>query len=153
ILVNGDRCNRGKYVLATLNGQVYVGRVIEILEADPSSGDGDPDGFLLQRCVCSIDPSSYSMPYVASVDEWHSFQHVLCAVNVQHACSEMNPVCTPSGQAAVTQERKTTAHTRAIIQHTKPEDRLILNTAQMRDAVNLQGFRIPTSAIDEDDTL
>jgi hypothetical protein len=48
----------------------------------------------------------------------------------------------------VYQEREATKQTRPIIIHTGPGDDLVLNTGQMRDAVDLQPFRVDSEPLD-----
>ncbi|KAI9067151.1 hypothetical protein FKP32DRAFT_1557913, partial [Trametes sanguinea] len=60
---------------------------------------------------------------------------VLCTVNVQHNCAAHG--CSGDGQTAVYQERERAAHGRASVLHRERAD-VVLNTFQMRNAVNLQ---------------
>ncbi|KAJ7886066.1 hypothetical protein B0H13DRAFT_2535282 [Mycena leptocephala] len=69
-------------------------------------------------------------------------QDLICTVNVQHNC--MDNQCGPTGSRPVFQERERTNQTRAQIAHLQNPTDVVLNTAQMRDAVHLQRFRINT---------
>lgn len=68
-------------------------------------------------------------------------------MNVQHNC--MDNQCGPTGSRPVFQERERTNQTRAQIAHLQNPTDVVLNTAQMRDAVHLQRFRINTPHLDE----
>lgn len=50
------------------------------------------------------------------------------------------------------QERELTQHTRPVVSHSAPGD-VVLNTAQMRDAIHLQKFRIASPELDGDMVL
>lgn len=50
------------------------------------------------------------------------------------------------------QEREKTEQTRPAVSHVSPHD-IILNTAQMRDALNVQKFRIASPDLDEDSLI
>jgi len=74
-------------------------------------------------------------------------QDLLCTVNTQHDCDSNK--CTTTGFRYVYQERVRTQRRAPIVEHLRNPDDLILNTAQMRDAVHVQKFRIPPDALDE----
>ena len=61
-------------------------------------------------------------------------------MNVQHRCYDHG--CKASGVEYIYQERQVTTQTRHVIEHINPLDR-VLNTARMRDAVQLDAFRFP----------
>jgi hypothetical protein len=52
----------------------------------------------------------------------------------------------------VYQEREATNHTRPGIRHFVPND-LVLNMAQMRDAVHVQRFRVPSQPLNRDQAI
>jgi hypothetical protein len=76
-----------------------------------------------------------------------SLQDLLCTVNTQHDCDTNK--CTTSGFRYVYQERVQTQRRAPIVQHLRNPDQLILNTAQMCDAVHLQKFQIPPGPLEE----
>lgn len=84
---------------------------------------------------------------VRDLDLLITCQDLLCTVNTQHDCDTNK--CTTSGFRYVYQERVRTQRRAPIVQHLKNPDDLILNTAQMRDAIHLQKFRIPPAVLDE----
>ncbi|KAF4609714.1 hypothetical protein D9613_011993 [Agrocybe pediades] len=167
-LLNGDACPIGQYVIlqqhpgagtpGCVNSSpiMYLGCVREILQQ--KDGDnrklGLPDGILIQTASRIAAPESgpgaaLRMPRLALTDQW-SFVHfsdILCTVNTQHNCLEYD--CRPTGFRHVYQERVQTG-TRASIQHSGNLGDKILNTAQMRDAIYVQQFRIPSTPLDED---
>jgi len=69
-------------------------------------------------------------------------------VNTQHDCHRNG--CQTSGIRYVYQERIRTDITTPVVEHLINPDDLILNTAQMRDAVHLQKFRIPSTPLNEE---
>ena len=78
-------------------------------------------------------------------------QDLLCTINVQHDCASSR--CGPTGVQHVYQERHRTETTRPVIMHTNNPDSMMLNTAQMRDALHLQKFRVPSGGLQSDDIL
>ena len=79
-----------------------------------------------------------------------SHQSVLCVVNVQHNCAAH--ACDTQGQTSVYEERERTTHMKPRTRHFVPED-IMLNTAQMRDAIHIQRFRITANALDRDHAI
>ena len=75
---------------------------------------------------------------------------MLCVVNVQHNCAAHG--CDDQGQEIVLEEREKSNQTKAKIRHFVPTD-IMLNTAQMRDAIHVQRFRICASAIDRENAI
>jgi hypothetical protein len=76
---------------------------------------------------------------------------LLCTVNIQHNCAQHK--CQASGNQPVYQERQQTMHTVKAIQHLNQPNDLILNTAQMRDAVHLQKFCLTSEPLDLEDVI
>jgi hypothetical protein len=68
-------------------------------------------------------------------------------VNVQHNCSQHN--CGTADTREVYQEREKTDQTRPAVSHVSPQD-VVLNTAQMRDAIHVQKFRQNSGTLDAD---
>lgn len=69
-------------------------------------------------------------------------------INIQHNCQQKG--CTLSRTRYIRQERTQTVHTAPVVGHLRNPGDLILNTAQMWDAVYLQRFRIPSTPLDEE---
>ena len=69
-------------------------------------------------------------------------------MNTQHDCHRNG--CQTSGIRYVYQERIRTDITTPVVEHLINPNDLILNTAQMRDAVHLQRFRIPSTPLNEE---
>jgi hypothetical protein len=79
-----------------------------------------------------------------------NIQDILCTVNVQHNCSEHR--CGTANTRDVYQEREKTDQTRPVVSHIMPQD-VVLNTAQMRDAVHVQKFRQRSAVLDADQLI
>ncbi|KAK7032978.1 hypothetical protein R3P38DRAFT_3313080 [Favolaschia claudopus] len=153
--VNGDPCEPQDFVIAREpdgHGKTFVGRMEEIIQKVGSTADhsSEPDGVLLRRAVVDGVRARYGMPSVILREEWtlHSAQDVLCAVNVQHNC--MDHRCTVASTVPIFQERARTTQTAARVVHSHPQDDVVLNTAQMRDAVLVQPYRVHSTALDVD---
>lgn len=175
ILINGDTCSVGAFVIAHKPGRIgetYVARVDEIIQLQGSSADlsQQPDGVLLQPARVYREAPSYRMPIIELSYTWDLvrtkayqtlyhvgaftnfiLQDLLCTVNIQHNCALNN--CGATGQRPVYQEHQRTEHTRPVISHNRCPDDLMLNTAQMRDAVYVQPFRISSETLDLDDIV
>ncbi|KAJ7869102.1 hypothetical protein B0H14DRAFT_3083946 [Mycena olivaceomarginata] len=141
-LCNGDICVPGGFVIvwdSQTVGQTFVARVEEIIQQVGSLAifSSQPDGVLLQRAF--IDLSSHAI--------WNAINttlkpmDLLCTVNVQHNCIDNK--CGPTGARTIFQERFKTNQTQAEIVHTRNVQDIVLNTAQMRDAIHLQMFLSP----------
>lgn len=97
--------------------------------------------------------NSLLMPHLVLQDEW-SFvwlSEVLCTVNTQHNCSKYQ--CSTTGIRHVYQERVRTTATKPVVEHVSSPDDLVLNMAQMRNAVYLQQFRISPIPLDLSKTI
>jgi hypothetical protein len=75
-------------------------------------------------------------------------QDLLCTVNVQHNCLDNN--CAATGSVPVLQERTKTTRTIARVVHVRNVDDVVLNTAQMRDAIHVQPFRLDSTPMDRE---
>ncbi|KAJ7157732.1 hypothetical protein C8R46DRAFT_1355172 [Mycena filopes] len=154
-LHNGDICAPGNFVIVRdrqVLGQTFVAQVEEIIQQIGSLAilSSQPDGVLLQRASIDQIRTKYGMPSIRLSNQWsmHDVKDLLCTVNVQHNCIDNN--CGPTGARTVFQERFKTAQTRAEILHTQNVHDIVLNTAQMRDAVHLQKFRVECETLDFD---
>ncbi|KAJ6562524.1 hypothetical protein B0H19DRAFT_1375582 [Mycena capillaripes] len=151
-LDNGDHCALNAFVIAKRPNQTtFIARVQEILQIKGSIDDLSrrPSAILLQSAAIGTVPDpSYGMPAVNVQDQWSLVQmnDILCTVNIQHNCAVHE--CSDSGFCYVYQEREVTEQTRPVIVHAGPKHDLLLNTCQMRDAVNLQPFRVDSPVLD-----
>ncbi|KAH9945634.1 hypothetical protein B0H21DRAFT_693918 [Amylocystis lapponica] len=153
-LENGDLCRIGQYVIARAPGthaDTYMGCVEEIVQVAGSAQDlrSQPDMILVRRANASESADTYRMPRVTLESHWHMtlLADLLCTVNVQHNCTANH--CGIMASRTVWQERQRTDQTQTAVTHNNPAD-LVLNTAQMRDAVHVQHFRIHSPILDPD---
>ncbi|THH26571.1 hypothetical protein EUX98_g7617 [Antrodiella citrinella] len=159
-LNNGDKCIPGSsYVILRLAGHTSTGetcvvRVEEIIsvQGSPNALSSRPDFVVVQRIDVSRVADSYAMPLVTMSKQYAvvPLDTLLCTVNVQHNCAVHG--CDLSAHRPVFQERVETQFTRAATAHRLPHD-LVLNTAQMRDAVLLQKFRIASADLEMDSVV
>ncbi|KAF7358543.1 hypothetical protein MVEN_00905200 [Mycena venus] len=152
-LLNGDPCVPHSFVIVKhphRPGETFVARVEELIQQVGSIADfaSKPDGVLLQKAIVDHARERYGMPSVQLAGEWslHSTKDLLCTVNVQHNC--MDNHCAATDSIPVYQERTKTAHTMARIAHTQNLHDLVLNTAQMRDAVLVQPYCLNSMPMD-----
>ncbi|KAK7027831.1 hypothetical protein R3P38DRAFT_3315357 [Favolaschia claudopus] len=155
VIANGDTCAPGNFVVAQdsqRSGGTFVGRVEEILHpVDPQGVQASvPNVVLLRKAVIDTTRARYGMPSVVLSAEWIALhgEHLLCTVNVQHNCLDNR--CATTTSVPVFQERVKTSQTAARVAHTENVDDIVLNTAQMRDAVYLQQYRINSVQMDVD---
>ncbi|KAF8966226.1 hypothetical protein BDZ97DRAFT_1657897 [Flammula alnicola] len=153
-LLNGDKCVVGQHVIVQPprpNMPTFIACLREIIQQVGSQNHDNsrPDGLLLETVDSSNTSTKFQMPRLQYLNEWSfvPISDLLCTVNTQHDCDTNK--CTTSGFRYVYQERVRTQRRAPIVQHIKNPDDLILNTAQMRDAIHLQKFRIPPAVLDE----
>lgn len=169
VLRGGDRCRVGDFVIVTppSSQTPLIGRVEEIVQRMNNTGP-HPDGVLVRHFTIDDSPNSYGMPYVLPTNHWslehpqvrhcsvlqtrnrvltYMFQSLVCTVNTQHACAELG--CGMTGTRRVLQERALSDMTQPEIKHNPPNDRRILNLAQMRDAHQLRRYRMQREELDE----
>jgi hypothetical protein len=72
-------------------------------------------------------------------------------VNVQHNCAQYQ--CATTHVRHVYQEREQTDQTQPLVSHSKHPKDLMLNTAQMRDAIHVQRYRLRSPDLDEADII
>ncbi|KAJ7863811.1 hypothetical protein B0H14DRAFT_2348797, partial [Mycena olivaceomarginata] len=155
-LDNGDHCQLDAFVIAKLPNQTtFIAQVREILQIKGSADDFSqrPSAVLLQSAVIGTVPDpSYGMPGISLLEQWSLvlMKDILCTVNVQHNCAVHE--CADTGFRRIYQERQATEQTRPMIAHGGAKLDLLLNTCQMRDAVNLQPFRINSPVLDSETT-
>ncbi|KAJ6569397.1 hypothetical protein B0H19DRAFT_1257049 [Mycena capillaripes] len=155
-LHNGDSCMPRSYIIAKnphRPGETFVARVEEIIHRVGSVAALalEPEGVLLQKATLDHTRERYGMPSVQLSGQWsiHSTQELLCTVNVQHNCLDNH--CGATTSIPVFQERIQTTQTQARVAHTQNIDDVVLNTAQMRDAVFVQRFRLNSPRVNEDE--
>ncbi|KAJ7710473.1 hypothetical protein B0H17DRAFT_914738 [Mycena rosella] len=158
ILTNGDNCIPGSFVIVKHPdriGETFVARVEEIIQevGSVASHSSLSDGIMVQKVHLLRERPRYGMPGIVLTGERQVLQtlEILCTVNVQHNCLDNN--CGPTTSRPVYQERQITTHTQAQIAHLVSPTDLVLNTAQMRDAVHVQRFRIDTPAMEQDTVI
>ncbi|KAJ7874146.1 hypothetical protein B0H14DRAFT_3437824 [Mycena olivaceomarginata] len=154
-LRNGDLCAPQSFAIirdSSHPGETFVGRVEEIIQQVGTLQDlaSQPDGILVHKAVVDHTRERCGMPSVQLRGEWsmHSVQDLLCTVNVQHNCLDNN--CTATGSAPVFQERVKTTRTTTRVAHVRNVDDVVLNTAQMRDAIHVQLFRVDSTSMDRE---
>ncbi|KAF7976125.1 hypothetical protein HWV62_7571 [Athelia sp. TMB] len=154
-LQNGDKCTIGQFVIAKHGdanfGGTVTARVEEILQlqGSPSERSGMPDFILIRIAASDHADDIYRMPQLSLKNQYYlvEFKDVLCTVNVQHNCSANS--CTTAKTRPVFQEREITESVRDAVHHVGAPFDLVLNTAQMRDAIHVQQFRVPCVVLDE----
>jgi hypothetical protein len=72
-------------------------------------------------------------------------------VNVQHNCARYQ--CSTTHVRHVYQERERTDQTQPMVSHSKQPEDLMLNTAQMRDAIHVQAYRLRSPDLDEENII
>ncbi|PBK79410.1 hypothetical protein ARMGADRAFT_1049148 [Armillaria gallica] len=154
-LHNGDRCLLGGYVVVRNpgGGSNVVAKIVEILQRKFSVAamSQSPDCVLIAGALLS-ETSVHGMPRIAASGHYGvvALSQLLCTVNVQHDCSRND--CTPDASVPIFQERQQTDKVHRRIRHRNPAD-IVLNTAQMRDAVHVQPFRRPSPALNADEII
>ncbi|OSD04147.1 hypothetical protein PYCCODRAFT_1364884 [Trametes coccinea BRFM310] len=154
-LINGDTCALQDFVVAQ-SSKPFIGCVEEIITRQGSPADLSQRAELVLVRVADVtrEASPYRMPYVDLQESWVALQSkdVLCSVNVQHDCAKL--LCSATGRREVRQERASTGLYKAAVEHLGPPGKdLILNTAQMRDAVHVQRFRCATPQLASEDIV
>ncbi|KAJ7246704.1 hypothetical protein C8J57DRAFT_1438159 [Mycena rebaudengoi] len=137
-------------------GETIVVHIEEIIQEIGSMASmiSQPDAILVQKATVMRGRPLYGMPAIWMSREWAIFKTAdfLCTVNVQHNCIDNK--CGPTGTRPIYQEREQVAdQTAAKIAHLGRADDLVLNTAQMRDAIHVQRFRIDSPVLDLDEIV
>ncbi|KAI6144100.1 hypothetical protein BKA82DRAFT_4331110 [Pisolithus tinctorius] len=132
ILMNGDRCIPGQWVLIhQQNGQQpLVAQVKEIIQRQGSTAEmtSSPDAIFLQLGKIQGSTRPYQMPLV-QYDDTNTLLPIelLCSVNLQHCCDIHN--CAAAHQG--------TSNTSPSIVHKGNPNDFVLNTAKMHDAKHI----------------
>ncbi|KAI0723525.1 hypothetical protein C8Q76DRAFT_614464 [Earliella scabrosa] len=164
-LLNGDTCKPGGYVIASSppgvqvpntsesSHNTYVACVDEILtvRGTPEDLHRQSNMILLHRASVTRANPKYRMPHIDMQNAYHlcRIEDLKCTVNVQHNCDARG--CTDSGSRRTREERLLTNKTTTMVEHNVPLDDLLLNTAQMRDALYVQPFRIASPDLNSDE--
>ncbi|THU93269.1 hypothetical protein K435DRAFT_829530 [Dendrothele bispora CBS 962.96] len=126
----------------------YVARAIEILQEVRSVAtfSGQASSILVQVADVSNEAVAYRMPRIqyTNVYKLVEAKNIVCIVNAQHHC--VGNGCKATASRTIRQEREETTKTYALIAHNNPDD-CFLNTAQMRNAIHLQKFRIESPSL------
>ncbi|KIK72995.1 hypothetical protein PAXRUDRAFT_179524, partial [Paxillus rubicundulus Ve08.2h10] len=75
---------------------------------------------------------------------------LLCSVNVQHNCAANG--CTDAAFTTVYEEHEVTYKKEKQMEHRSLDD-VVLNTAQMRDAIYVQNLRMRADQLDRDQAI
>ncbi|KAG5652758.1 hypothetical protein H0H81_003845 [Sphagnurus paluster] len=132
---NGDICKPGSWIIWSTNpqGSLCVGRVVESIQVSGSFEErtGKSSFIVAAPAIFSEKDDHYWMPRLQSlpVMDW-------IALN-------------PAKSRVIYQEREATENLTMGVWHSNPDD-LILNTAQMRDAIYLSPFRPPIPSYNRD---
>ncbi|KAF8891836.1 hypothetical protein BD779DRAFT_1437618 [Infundibulicybe gibba] len=160
-LLNGDVCRTGFWVFANLdalNSTVTSSKIYQVVEIlqhinSPNYQQSLPDALLLQSGKILEIVGPYQMPQISLLENTYTLvglESILCTVNVQHRCASHR--CEMTDATFVQQERHATSITKATVSHSNPSD-LVLNTAQMRDAIHFTGLRRNISPSNIDDAI
>ncbi|KAJ6542980.1 hypothetical protein B0H19DRAFT_1212717 [Mycena capillaripes] len=152
-LHNGDSCIPHNYVIAKSPhrpGETFVARVEEIIHRVGSVAAlaSEPEGVLLQKATLNHTRERYGTLWDAIGPTFWAME-LRCTVNVQHNCLDNH--CGATTSIPVFQERIQTTQTQARVAHTQNIDDVVLNTAQMRDAMFVQRFRLDSPRVNEDE--
>ncbi|EGN93346.1 hypothetical protein SERLA73DRAFT_156314 [Serpula lacrymans var. lacrymans S7.3] len=101
-----------------------------------------PGGILIQSGTLN-HTSPYSMSQIVLTENW-------LLAHVQHNCIDNQ--CEASGTRPVYQEHQLTDQTQPSLTHKHPSN-IVMNTAQMWDAIHIQYFQIPLTSLDTGDIL
>ncbi|KAJ7716484.1 hypothetical protein DFH07DRAFT_907412 [Mycena maculata] len=147
ILANGDVCGAGDWIVWTevLNQIQHhrIGQVVEVVQIPSSRAHqaGKADFLLVMRAIPGEAHSVYKMRTLSPVRTEHQrvlIKDIKCTVNIQHNCVDNK--CQSTRTRVILNEREATAERALQVEHNVPDD-MIINTAQMRDAVVLDPFR------------
>ncbi|KIK49700.1 hypothetical protein GYMLUDRAFT_117539, partial [Collybiopsis luxurians FD-317 M1] len=151
-LSDGTTCKDGGFVVTRgHNNSLHVGQVVEILQRERSvdSMSSQASFILIRQVDISFEAIEYRMPQVLFTDIY--FTNLICTVNVQHHC--VGNKCRATGSRPVYQEGHIIpGKFQPVIVHENPHH-LVLNTAQMRNAIFVQHFRIRSPQLNAQELL
>ncbi|KIK11231.1 hypothetical protein PISMIDRAFT_123099 [Pisolithus microcarpus 441] len=146
---NGEICRLGDFVLAqepcaASRTLPLIGCLHEILQIchSPAQSQNQASWLLLEIFRVTGLSDTYHLPRIQA-----SGWGLICCINVQHNCAGHR--CTGSSAVFIYEERKKTMKTAQRIEHIFPSD-LILNTAQMHNAIHMQQFRTEVQQMEHD---
>ncbi|KAI6037194.1 hypothetical protein BKA83DRAFT_4460283 [Pisolithus microcarpus] len=149
---SGDICWLGDFILAqdpcAARGTLpLIGCIHEILQICHSrmQQQNQANWLLLEAFQVTGSADVYHLPCLqASGWVMVPANALICCINVQHNCAGHQ--CTGSSTVSVYEECEKTTKTARCIEHREPAD-LILNTAQMHNAIYVQQFRTQVQQI------
>lgn len=152
---NGEICRLGDFVLAqepcaASRTLPLIGCLHEILQIchSPAQSQNQASWLLLEIFRVTGLSDTYHLPRIQA-SGWVLLPAtgLICCINVQHNCAGHR--CTGSSAVFVYEEREKTMKTAQRIEHIFPSD-LILNTAQMHNAIHVQQFRTEVQQMERD---
>ncbi|KAI0782791.1 hypothetical protein C8Q75DRAFT_727224, partial [Abortiporus biennis] len=157
IVSNSEKCSVGGFVLIEHPEQTervpIVARILEILQLRSSTAESE--GHASSVLVETFQVVGVAMPY--RLPRLRSLQYqllkpesLICCVNVQHNCAANK--CKSTASHTIRQERETTTQSQPRIRHLNSGD-LLLNTAQMRNSIHLQSFRIQAPILNQEQAI
>lgn len=154
IASNGDACHSGSWIIwASHPHTLRVGRVVESIQISGSLEErrGESSFVIVAPAISSEKDDHYWMPRLQlyHAADWVKInpRDIKCAVNVQHNCVKHK--CRLTSSRVVYQEHEVMDRLDKGVSHTVPDD-VVLNTAQMRDAIYLSPFRPQMPSYDRD---
>ncbi|KAF9059623.1 hypothetical protein BDP27DRAFT_1238327, partial [Rhodocollybia butyracea] len=151
ILVNGDKCSPGNYVICEdprTTDATAVARVSEILMRNKNGRLNEAaESVLLELYRVQAKASCHGMPRLSPSGQFYLVgpQSLLCAVNVQHDCTRHG--CSIQYNIATFQEREKSSEMKGGVVHQGDPSDLVLNTAQMRDGKYVQKYRMASQPL------
>ncbi|KAF8148334.1 hypothetical protein K438DRAFT_1625608, partial [Mycena galopus ATCC 62051] len=152
-LRNGDMCSVGDWVVwvqSMAQGKISrIGRVMEIVQLFGSVAhrEGMADFILVSQTIVGEPHNVYKMRHLQEISGEYLgilMKDIECTINIQHNCADNQ--CRSTRSRVVLNEREATSERALAIEHLSELD-LIVNTAQMRDAASLNGFRWTPNAL------
>ncbi|KAL0570902.1 hypothetical protein V5O48_011057 [Marasmius crinis-equi] len=133
-----------------------IARVVEIVQFlgdQPEILATDASCVLVEILGVGSTATPHGMPRLYSTGAFQVLKpsDILCTVNVQHDC--LSNKCQVKASRFRQQERHWTNIRKAVVEHEGKMDDVLLNTAQMRDAKDLQEFRTPPVLLPADETI
>ncbi|KAF8220184.1 hypothetical protein L208DRAFT_1187294, partial [Tricholoma matsutake] len=137
----------------------WVDEIVQIKSSvfDPSN----QADFILLRTVNALDAAEqYQMPRIQLLHHWSLANpkvivFLLMFVGLKSILtgSTLYCQCKATGHQNVYQEQQLTTQTRPVVVHNRAADDLVLNTAQMWDAIHVQRFHISSETLDVDNIV
>ncbi|RDB16192.1 hypothetical protein Hypma_003108 [Hypsizygus marmoreus] len=151
VLANGDLAHPGSWVIyVSVQGVPRVGQIVHAIQVVGSKEEqtGKCSFLVVAPAISTERHDHYGMPRLQlhAVQEWEciSASTIRCTVNVQHNCVER--LCKLTKSRVIYQEREATDSFTMGVSHITPDD-VLLNTAQMRDAIHILPFHLPIPSL------